>query len=187
MYIPTYPNNFSIFKKGILTSDDTTKQDKLILLTPTKTYIKTKSDVVDVVLPSPSSITSTPQKKKISRLIEMPSPNLKRKILDNFDDSPRKIKLKQNIKQKSKIIHDKNSHISKLKMSNSKFKIRNNLNNLIYTHKFSSVNSKTLVIMQLKKNNNDFYLKNRIFVDITHFLSILAHTNENYRIVKKNY
>lgn len=46
----------------------------------------------------------------------MPSPNLKIKINYEIDnDSPRKIKLKQFIKLKSKIIRNKNSHISKLK------------------------------------------------------------------------
>jgi hypothetical protein len=73
--------------------------------------------------------------------------------LINFEidkDSPRKIKLKQSIKQKSKIIRNKNSHISKLKMSVSKIKTHNNINNVIQTYRFPSCNSRALVTMQLK-------------------------------------
>jgi hypothetical protein len=99
-------------------------------------------------LSSPSSIISTPQKKKITSLIQMPSPNLKRK-LDN--DSPRKIKLKQQIEKKSKLIHNKNTHISKLKKCVSQYKIRNSFNNLMSAFKFPSSNSRAIVTMQLKK------------------------------------
>jgi len=134
-----------------LSSVETAEQDKLTLLTPTKTYVKSRSDAVELVFPSPSSITSTPQKNKISRLIDMPSPSLKRKINYEIDnDSPRKVKLKQSIKQKSKIIRNKNSHISKLKMSISKIKTHNNIKNVIHTHRFPSCNSRALVTMQFK-------------------------------------
>lgn len=93
------------FKKGNLSSVEIAEPDKLSLLTPTKTYVKSRSDVVELVFPSPSSITSTPQKNKISKLIDMPSPSLKRKInYETDNDSPRKIKLKQSIKHKSKIV-----------------------------------------------------------------------------------
>jgi hypothetical protein len=51
---------------------------QLQFLTPTKTYHKPRaSDTAELVFPSPSSIISTPQKKKkkkISNLIQMPSP-----------------------------------------------------------------------------------------------------------------
>ncbi|KAL5239054.1 hypothetical protein ACI65C_006464, partial [Semiaphis heraclei] len=86
---------------GNLSSVEIAEPDKLSLLTPTKTYVKSRSDVVELVFPSPSSITSTPQKNKISKLIDMPSPSLKRKInYETDNDSPRKIKLKQSIKHK---------------------------------------------------------------------------------------
>lgn len=81
-----------------MSSVEIAEPDKLTLLTPTKTYVRSRSDSVELVFPSPSSITSTPQKNKISRLIDMPSPSLKRKINYEIDDSPRKIKLKQSIK-----------------------------------------------------------------------------------------
>lgn len=77
----------------------------------------------------------------------MPSPNIKRK-LDN--DSPNKIKLKQQIAKKSKLIHNKNTHILKLKKSVSKYKNSNNFNNLMSAFKFPSCNSRAMVTMQLK-------------------------------------
>ena len=46
------------FKIDLLTSVESTEQ------TPTKTYVKSRNDVVDLVFPSTSSITSTPKKKK---------------------------------------------------------------------------------------------------------------------------
>lgn len=134
-----------------MSSVEIAESDKLTLLTPTKTYVKSRSDVVELVFPSGSSITSTPQKNKISKLIDIPSPSLKRKINYEIDnDSPRKIKLKQSIKQKSKIIRNKNSHISKLKMSVSKIKTHNNIKNVLHTHRFPSCNSRALVTMQFK-------------------------------------
>jgi hypothetical protein len=134
-----------------LSSVEIVESDKLTLLTPTKTYVKSISDAVELIFPSLLSITSMPQKNKISRLIDMLSQNLKRKINYEIDnDSPRKIKLNQSIKQKSKINRDKNSHISKLKMSVSKIKTHNNINNVIHTHRFPSCNFRALVTMQLK-------------------------------------
>ncbi|KAF0682509.1 THAP domain-containing protein 9, partial [Aphis craccivora] len=63
-----------------LTSYQTADEDDLTLLTPTKTYNKYKTSTeVELIFPSPSSIISTPQKEKISDLIDMPSPSYKRK------------------------------------------------------------------------------------------------------------
>ncbi|XP_060845172.1 uncharacterized protein LOC132924740 [Rhopalosiphum padi] len=127
-------------------------EDDLTLLTPTKTYNKYKTSTeVELIFSSPNSIMSTPQKEKISDLIDMPSPSFKRKhSYDKDPDTPRKIKLKQKIEKKSKIIHNKNSHISKLKNYASKFKVQNNLKNLINAYQFPSCNSRALVTMQLK-------------------------------------
>lgn len=114
-------------------------------MTPTKTYNKYKTDnktTAQLIFPSSSS---TPQKEIISNLMNMSSLSLKRKQSLDFDiDSPRKIILNQTIKNNFKLIHNKNSHISKIKT-------RNNFNNLIYNHKFSSRNSRAIVTMQLKK------------------------------------
>jgi hypothetical protein len=52
--------------------------------------------MVELVFPSSSSLISTPQKYQITNLIQMPTPNLKRKY-DSIDiDTPRKLNLKQN-------------------------------------------------------------------------------------------
>ncbi|KAF0764029.1 Uncharacterized protein FWK35_00025930 [Aphis craccivora] len=84
-----------------LSSVETAELDIITLLTPTKIYVKSRNDAVELVFPSLSSVTSTPQKNKIFRLIDMPSPSLKRKINYEIEnDSPRKVKLKQSIKQK---------------------------------------------------------------------------------------
>lgn len=95
----------------------------------------------------------------------MPSPNLKKKL---EYDSPRKIKLKQKIETKSKLIHNKNNHILKLKKSISKYKTRHNLNNLMSAFKFPSCNSRAMVTMQLKNKrrtwtNNEKKLSLNLF------------------------
>ncbi|KAL4148879.1 hypothetical protein QTP88_003024 [Uroleucon formosanum] len=138
--------------KNIFQGSHQTEDEDLILLTPTKTYNKYKtSNEVELIFACPNSIISTPQKEKISDLIDMPSPSFKKKHSHNKDpDTPRKIKLKQQIEKKSKKIKNKNSQICKLKNYASKFKIRNNLNNLINAHQFPSCNSRALVTMQLK-------------------------------------
>lgn len=120
------------------------------MLTPVKTYTRSKSDIVELVFPSPSSSISTLQKTQITNIIEMPSPNLKRKLNFIEEHTPRKLKLKQKLKEKNKTIHNKITHISKLKKKICGFKIRNNLNNLLYSHHFKSNNSKAIVTMQLK-------------------------------------
>jgi hypothetical protein len=95
----------------------------------------------------------------------MSSPNLKRKINYEIDnDSPRKIKLKQSIKQKSKIICNKNSHISKLKRSVSKIKTHNNINNVIHTHRFPFCNSRALALSSIKINFNHGRKKKKIYL-----------------------
>ncbi|KAL4126514.1 hypothetical protein QTP88_010736 [Uroleucon formosanum] len=138
--------------KNIFQGSHQTEDEDLILLTPTKTYNKYKtSNEVELIFACPNSIISTPQKEKISDLIDMPSPSFKKKHSHNKDpDTSRKIKLKQQIEKKSKKIKNKNSQICKLKNYASKFKIRNNLNNLINAHQFPSCNSRALVTMQLK-------------------------------------
>ncbi|KAL4126306.1 hypothetical protein QTP88_010528 [Uroleucon formosanum] len=149
--------------KNIFQGSHQTEDEDLILLTPTKTYNKYKtSNEVELIFACPNSIISTPQKEKISDLIDMPSPSFKKKLSHNKDpDTPRKIKLKQQIEKKSKKIKNKNSQICKLKNYASKFKIRNNLNNLINAHQFPSCNSRALVTMQLKNKRRTWTTEER--------------------------
>lgn len=113
-------------------------------MTPIKTYNKYKTSTeVELIFASPNSNISTPQKEKISGLIDMPSPSFQRTHSHNKDfDTPRKIKLKQTIEKKTKKIKNKNSQICKLKNNTSKMKVRNNLKNLLNAYQFPSCNSK---------------------------------------------
>jgi hypothetical protein len=100
--------------------NDKFDQKYIAMSPPTKTYTRTKSDMVELVFPSPPSFFSTPQKTKITNIIQMPSPNLKIKCDSNETDTPRKINLKQKLKEKKKIIHNKRTHISKFKKKSQK-------------------------------------------------------------------
>lgn len=93
---------------------DGPEQDFFITI-PTKTYSRSKSDTVELVFPSPSLNLSTPQKNKINDIIELPSPNLKRKSHSIEIDTPKKLKLKRKLNQKNKTIHNKTTQIFKLK------------------------------------------------------------------------
>ncbi|CAI6368008.1 unnamed protein product [Macrosiphum euphorbiae] len=75
----------------------------ILKLTPTKTYTRSKSDIVELVFPSPPSMFSTLQKIKITNIKDMPSPNLKRKSDLIEIDTPRKINLKKKNKTKKHI------------------------------------------------------------------------------------
>lgn len=121
-------------------------EDNLKVSTPIKTYTRTRSDIVELIFPSPSSNISSPLKTKITDIIQMPSPNLKRKSKSIEEDTPKKLKLKE----KNKTIHNKITHISKLKKKVSRFNMSRNLNSLLCSHQFPSNNSKAMVTMQLK-------------------------------------
>lgn len=136
------------------------KHESIKISTPTKTYNHTKSDMVELVFPSPTSILTTTQKAKITNIINMPSPNLKRNCDSIETDTPRKLKLKQKLQQKNKIIHNKIVHISKLKKKGS-FNTRNSFKNSINMHKFSSLNSKAIVTMQLKDRRRPWTLNEK--------------------------
>ncbi|KAL4141601.1 hypothetical protein QTP88_004217 [Uroleucon formosanum] len=128
---------------------------------PTKTYARSKSDMVELVFSNPHSMFSTPQKIKITNIIDMPSPNLKRKSDLIEIDTPRKIDLKQKLKQKNKLIHNKITHISKLKKRVNTFNTRNNVKNSINMHNFLSINSKAIVTMQLKDRRRPWTLNEK--------------------------
>lgn len=65
-------------------------------------------------------------------------------------NSPIKKKLKEQLRDKSKKLHNKISYISKLKKKLVSIKTRNTLQNLVHTYTFPSNNSKAFVTMQLK-------------------------------------
>ena len=139
-----------------LNQNKISEQECLKISTPTKTYAHTKSNMVELVFSSPPSLFSTPQKTKITNIIEMPDSNLKRKCDLIENDTPRKLNLKQKLKQKNKIIHNKITHISKLKKRCS-FNTHNNFKNSVNTYNFSSINSKAMVTMQLKDKHRPFF------------------------------
>lgn len=53
-------------------------------------------------------------------------------------------------------LHSKNAIISKIKKKNILFKAHSTLNNLVYSHKFPSNNSRALVTMQLKSKTRSW-------------------------------
>jgi len=142
-------------------NDKSEQEYNILKSTPTKTYIRSKSDMVELVFPSPPSMFSTPQKIKITNIIDMPSPNLKRKSDLIEIDTPRKINLKQKLKLKNKLIHNKISHISKLKKRVNTFNTHNNVKNSINMHNFPSINSKAIVTMQLKDRRRPWTLNEK--------------------------
>lgn len=83
----------------------------------------------------------------------MPSSCSKNIVFSN-DDTPRKIKLNKIINEQKKKLRNKTAQISKLKGSVTRFKTRNTLRSLMYSHKFTSKNSRAIVTMQLKKKAN---------------------------------
>lgn len=91
----------------------------------------------------------------------MPSPNLKRKSDIIEIDTPRKLELKRKLKQKNKTVHNKINHISRLKKRISNFSVKNNLNNLLNIHDFLSVNSKSMVTMQLKNRRRPWTINEK--------------------------
>ena len=142
-------------------NDKSEKEYNILMSAPTKTYTRSKSDMVELVFPSSPSMFSTPQKIKITNIIDMPSPNLKRKSDLIEIDTPRKINLKQKLKQKNKSIHSKISHISKLKKRVNTFNTHNNVKNSINMHNFPSINSKAIVTMQLKDRRRPWTLNEK--------------------------
>jgi hypothetical protein len=84
-------------------------------LTPTKTYGRSRNEMTELIFPSPSSITDTPKRKIINYLIDMPTPNSKRLIYADEDDTPRKKKLKLKIDQQKIKLRNKNIQVCKLK------------------------------------------------------------------------
>jgi hypothetical protein len=148
--------------------NDASEQECLTISTPVNTYTHTKSDMVELVFSSPSSSLSTPRsnkslsnKTKITDIIQMADSNLKRKCDLLEKDTHRKLILKQILKQKNKIIHNKITHISKLKKRGRCFNRYNNLKNSINSHQFSSINSKAIVTMQLKDRQRPWTLNEK--------------------------
>ncbi|KAL4153780.1 hypothetical protein QTP88_001613 [Uroleucon formosanum] len=159
------PYNYQSKTQPSISSDinqnDESQHEYNIMSTKTKTYTCSKPDMVELVSPSPSSTFSTPQKIKITNIIDMPSPNLKRKSDLIEIDTPRKIKLKQKLKLKNKLIHNKITQISKLKKRVNTFKTHNNVKNSINMYKFPSINSKAMVTMQLKDRSHPWSLNEK--------------------------
>uniref|UniRef100_A0A2S2P4P3 Transposable element P transposase n=1 Tax=Schizaphis graminum TaxID=13262 RepID=A0A2S2P4P3_SCHGA len=92
----------------------------------------------------------------------MPSPVSKRNIFaDTIIETPRKKKLNKIIQQQKKLLHNKSTHISKLKTNINKFKNQNTLNNLINTHKFPSHNSRAIVTMQLRNKRRPWTIQEK--------------------------
>lgn len=77
-------------------------------LQPNHTHVL--NHTLELLFPSPS-FSSTLEKNKIIDIIQMPSPNLKRKYDSITTDTPRKLILKQKLRQKNKLIHNKISHV----------------------------------------------------------------------------
>jgi len=128
--------------------------------------------MVELVFPSPTSMFSTPQKIKITNIIDIPSPNLKRKSDLIEIDTARKI----NLKQKNKLIHNKITHISKLKKRVITFKTHNNVKNSINMHNFPSINSKSIVTMQLKDRRRPWTLNEKNLALNLYYKSPTAYT-----------
>jgi hypothetical protein len=123
---------------------------ELVVTTPIITYGRSKSGSVELIFPSPFSNIPTNQKTEMSDLIVSPTPNLKEKSQSIEIDGPNKLKLKKKIKQENKIINNKTTHISKLKHKINNFKIHNKIKKLLNAYEFSSINSKSMAMMQLK-------------------------------------
>lgn len=123
---------------------------ELVVTTPIITYARSKSGSVKLIYPNSSSNIPTDQKNKITDLKEAPNPNLKEKSHSNEIDGPTKLELKKKFKQKNKIIYNRTSHISKLKHKINNFKIHNKIQKLLHAYEFPSINSKSMVMMQLK-------------------------------------
>lgn len=130
-------------------------------LTPTKTYGRSKNEMTELIFPSPSSITDTPKRKIINDLINMPTPNSKRLIYADEDDTPRKKKLKLKIDQQKIKLCNKNTQVCKLKQRVTRFKTRNTLRSLMYSHQFRSKNARAIVTMQLRNKKIPWTLEEK--------------------------
>ncbi|XP_050065037.1 uncharacterized protein LOC126553964 [Aphis gossypii] len=119
-------------------------------LAPIKTYERSRNEMTELIFSSPSSIIDTPKRKNINDLIDMPTPNSKRLIYADEDDTPSKKKLKLKIDQQKIKLRNKNIQVSKLKQHVVRFKTRNTLRSLLYSHRFKSNNARAIVIMQLR-------------------------------------
>lgn len=120
------------------------------MTTPIITYACSKSGSVELIFPSPSSNCPTDQKNKITDVKEIPNLNLKENSHPIEINCKKKLKLKKKLKQKSKIVDNKISHISKLKNKICNFKMHDKLKKLFHVYEFPSINSKSIVSMQLK-------------------------------------
>jgi len=87
-------------------------------LTPNKIYSRTRSDITELIFPSPSSIYDTSKRNRINDLVDMPSLNSKRMMYTN-EDTPRKIKLNKKIDEQKNKLCNKIAQICKLKVCNS--------------------------------------------------------------------
>jgi len=61
-------------------------------LTPNNIYNRAKSDIIEFIFASPSSIYDNPKRNRINDLIDMPSLSSKR-MMYAYKDTPGKIKL----------------------------------------------------------------------------------------------
>ncbi|KAL4121023.1 hypothetical protein QTP88_013608 [Uroleucon formosanum] len=143
---------------GTVDKDEDNNIDKP--LTPTKTYETSRSEMTELIFPSPSSITDAP-KKIIKDLIHMPTPNSKRLIYADEDDTPRKKKLKLKIDQQKIKLRNKNVQVCKLKKRVTRFKTRNTLRSLMYSHRFTSKNARAIVTMQLRNERIPWTLEEK--------------------------
>jgi len=158
---------FSIFTIHLIFVDINSSPVTLSPSTPfnnlsLKSYTKSRTtESVELLFPSPSK-SDTPKRKRINNLINMPSPVSKRNIFaDTLIETPRKKILNKTIQKQKKILHNKITHISKLKNNISKFKKQNTLKNLMYDHKFPSCNSRAIVTMQLRNKRRPWTIEEK--------------------------
>lgn len=119
---------------------------ELVVTTPIITYSCSKSGGVKLIFPSPS--TNDQQNK--TDIKKLPSLNSKETSHSIETDSPKNVELKKKLIRKNKIIYNKTSHITKLKNRVWHFKMHNRLKKLLHAYEFPSINSKSMVTMQLK-------------------------------------
>jgi len=143
---------------GIVDKDVDNIDEPLI---PIKTYERSRSEMTELIFSSPSSIIDTPKRKKINDLIDMPTPNSKRLIYADEDDTPRKKKLKLKIDQQKIKLRNKNIQVSKLKQRVVRFKTRNTLRSLLYSYRFKSNNARAIVTMQLRNKRIPWTLEEK--------------------------
>lgn len=150
------------------------------MITPTKIYEyeSTSKDLKELFFPSPESIVTTPKRQLIRDIINIPSPKVKM----SHDDTPRKKKLRTQLRRQSKLLRNKRSHIIKLRQNLNKFKHNNSITNLIKSFPFSSNNSRAIVTMQLNQSRRQWSVEEKKLALTLFYKSPAAY---NFLILQK--